>query len=138
MITAEEARRISRESGEDIDVSTILNELDGKIRNAAAKGSTSIYVLKISDEIANKCDGVTSLEKLHVAMNMIEGKLKSLGYDAKVVGPLSLPQESTCLYQINISWKTASSEQTKHLDPDIQAFFSRFWNIGLANKSSES
>ena len=136
MITAEEARRISKESGEDIDVSTILNELDGKIRNAAIKGVTSIYVLKTDDEIADEC-GV-SLEKLPVAIRKIENAMKGFGYEAKVVGPLASAPESTCRYQINVSWKTASSEQTKHLDPDIQAVFSRFWNIGLANKSSES
>ncbi len=136
MITAEEARKISKESGENIDLSKVLNELDGRIRKAATKGVTSIYVLKTNDEIAEEC-GV-SLEKLPVAIRKIENAMNSFGYEAKVVGPLAPAPESTCRYQINISWKMADSKQTKHLDSGIEAFFSRFWNNGPVNKSSES
>lgn len=101
MITAEEAMKITRESGNDINVSPILDEFDKVIRNAASNGLSHIFIMKTADQIAKECETVPGKSK--IAINKIKKSLEDAGYKTGAF----IERRGTTgeyLYKIQVSW----------------------------------
>lgn len=102
MITAEEATKITGESGNDINVSPILDEFDRAVRSAAANGLSHIFILKTADQLARECGTVPG--KAGLALGKIKKSLEAAGYKTEVFIEGRVHSTSECQYKIQAWW----------------------------------
>ena len=102
MITADEATKITRESGSDINVSPILDELDKAVRSAAANGLSHIFILKTADQLARECGTVPG--KAKIALDKIKKSLLAAGYKTEVFIEGRVHSTSEYQYKIQVWW----------------------------------
>ena len=102
MITAEEATKITRESGSDINVSPILDEFDRAVRSAAANGLSHVFILKTADQLVQERGTVPG--KAKIALDKIKKSLEAAGYKTEVFIEGRVHSTSECQYKIQVWW----------------------------------
>ena len=100
MIDANEARKITEESGKNIDIQPLLDELDKAIRSAAALGLSSISVQKTDIQLARECKVPGA--KISSVRAKIKAAVEAAGYEADTSIICAGPEVTT--YSIDISW----------------------------------